>query len=80
MKNIINSPSNNYTSPFTNNAELTDFKRKTTKYDSKEIEDEGEFIDYNNVTGLRLTDDNNKLNKFNDVYPEMPTTDALRII
>ena len=33
--------------------------------DSKDIEDEGEFIDYNNVTGLRLTD-NNKLNKFND--------------
>jgi len=29
-------------------------------------------MDYNNVTGLRLTNDDNKLNKFNDVVLEAP--------
>jgi hypothetical protein len=67
MKDIINSPKSN--NPSFNHLS-PEMKRLV---DSKEIENEveGEFIDYNNVTGLRLTD-NNKLNKFNDaVLPQL---------
>ena len=73
MNDIINSPNHSLLqSP--NNPEV--LKRLA---ESKEIEDEGEFIDYNNVTGLRITD-NNKLNKFNDVsFPEMQSDAPLRI-
>ena len=63
MNDIINSPRNSLlTSP--NNLQSPDVLKRLAE--SKEIEDEGEFIDYNNVTGLRITD-NNKLNKFNDI-------------
>ena len=82
IKDIINSPNNN---PFSPGPETN--KKLLLNQDSKEIEDEGEFNDYNNITGLRLTNENlygsnsprNKLNKYNDVVPELPSN-ALNII
>ena len=63
MNDIMNSPNHSHlTNP--NNLQSPDNLKRLAE--SKEIEDEGEFIDYNNVTGLRITD-NNKLNKFNDI-------------